>query len=74
VYASCSPTARFKLAGTIIFLLSSVSIPARTSVSSWPHVPAVTAVAKGSAAAKWLAAVTMDRYLQTINQPQVFGT
>jgi hypothetical protein len=38
------------------------------------HVLAVTAVAKGSAAAKWLAAASMDRYLQTLNQPQVFGT
>jgi hypothetical protein len=38
------------------------------------HMLAVTAVAKGNAAAKWLAAATMDRYLQTLNQPQVFGT
>lgn len=38
------------------------------------HVLAVTAAAKGNASAKWLAAATLDRYLQTIKQPQVFGT
>jgi hypothetical protein len=38
------------------------------------HVLAVTAVSKGDAGAKWLAAATMDRYLHSQNQPQVFGT
>jgi hypothetical protein len=38
------------------------------------HVLAVTAAGKGDASAKWLAAATMDRYLQSLNQPQVFGT
>jgi hypothetical protein len=38
------------------------------------HVLAVTAVGKGNVRAKWMAAATMDRYLQSIKQPQVFGT
>jgi hypothetical protein len=38
------------------------------------HVLAVTAVSKGDSYSKWLAAATMDRYLQSLNQPQVFGT
>jgi len=38
------------------------------------HVLSVTAATKGFAKAKWMAAATMDRYLQSINQPQVFGT
>ena len=38
------------------------------------HVLAVTAVIKGDAAAKWLAAATLDRYLQRQKQPQLFGT
>jgi len=35
---------------------------------------AVTAVGKGDGSSKWLAAATLDRYLQSLNQPQVFGT
>lgn len=38
------------------------------------HVLAVTAAGKGDGSSKWLAAATMDRYLQSLNQPQVFGT
>jgi len=38
------------------------------------HVLAVTAASKGFSHAKWMAAATMDRYLQSVNQPQVFGT
>lgn len=38
------------------------------------HVLAVTAMAKGDANARWIAAATLDRYLQSIKQPQVFGT
>jgi len=38
------------------------------------HVLAVTAVVKGNADAKWMAAATFDRYLWSIKQPQVFGT
>ncbi|MGA2218437.1 MAG: hypothetical protein ABSG51_10150, partial [Terracidiphilus sp.] len=38
------------------------------------HVLAVTAASKGYVHAKWMAAATMDRYLQSIKQPQVFGT
>ena len=38
------------------------------------HVLAMTAVAKGYANAKWMAAATLDRYLNTIRQPQIFGT
>ncbi|HKF52051.1 MAG TPA: hypothetical protein VKB26_07040 [Candidatus Acidoferrales bacterium] len=38
------------------------------------HVLAITAMAKGDANARWIAAATLDRYLQSIKQPQVFGT
>jgi hypothetical protein len=38
------------------------------------HVLAVTAVSKGNTKSKWLAAATIDRYLQSLNRPQVFGT
>lgn len=38
------------------------------------HVLAVEAVMRGDAASKWLVAATLDRYLQMIKQPQVFGT
>ena len=32
------------------------------------------AMVRGSASAKWIAAATLDRYLQFVKQPQVFGT
>ncbi len=38
------------------------------------HVLAMGAVLKGSDEAKWVEAATLDRYLQSIGQPQVFGT
>jgi hypothetical protein len=38
------------------------------------HVLAVTAVDKGIHNATWLSAATLDRYLHSIRQPQVFGT
>lgn len=38
------------------------------------HVLATTAMAKGRAESRWLAAATLDRYLTSLNQPQVFGT
>ena len=38
------------------------------------HILAVTAVEKGDLKARWLAAATMDRYLQSVGQAQVFGT
>lgn len=38
------------------------------------HVLAVTSVGKGYGPGKWLAAATLDRYLTTTKQPQVFGT
>lgn len=38
------------------------------------HVLAVTAISKGSRDARWLSAATMDRYLRSIWQPQVYGT
>ena len=38
------------------------------------HVLAVEALLRSGSADKWLAAATLDRYLQAINQPQVFGT
>jgi hypothetical protein len=38
------------------------------------HILAMEAVLKGSDEAKWIEAATLDRYLQSIGQPQVFGT
>jgi hypothetical protein len=38
------------------------------------HILAVTAIGKGNLSARWLATATLDRYLQKIGQPQVFGT
>ena len=38
------------------------------------HVLAMMAVSKGDPRGRWLAAATLDRYLQMIGQPQVFGT
>jgi len=38
------------------------------------HVLAVTAIGKGDLDARWLAATTLDRLLQRVGQPQVFGT
>ena len=38
------------------------------------QVLAVEGLSRGGSADKWIAASTLDRYLQSINQPQVFGT
>jgi|SRR5579864_6617 len=38
------------------------------------HVLAMAAMEKGDAQARWIAAATMDRYLQSLKQPQIFGT
>lgn len=38
------------------------------------HILATTAVAKGNALARWLAAASLDRLLWNLNRPQVFGT
>jgi hypothetical protein len=38
------------------------------------HILAVTSVAKGNKAGGWLSAATLDRYLWSVNHPQVFGT
>jgi hypothetical protein len=38
------------------------------------HILAVEALIRGDSADKWIAAATLDRYLQAVNQPQVFGT
>lgn len=38
------------------------------------HILAMEAMARGKASARWIAAATLDRYLQFIKQPQVFGT
>ena len=40
----------------------------------YAHVLAVTALGKGFSGAKWLCAATLDRYLQSVKQSQVFGT
>jgi hypothetical protein len=46
----------------------------RPSDYLYAHVLAVTAVNKGLHSAMWLSAATLDRYLHSIRQPQVFGT
>lgn len=38
------------------------------------HVLAVDALSKGNLDARWLAAATLDRYLRSIGQPQIYGT
>jgi hypothetical protein len=38
------------------------------------HTLAILAVARGQATAMWIAAATLDRYLQSINKPQIYGT
>ena len=38
------------------------------------HSLAVAAVAKGDADAAWIAAATLDRYLQMTDKPQIYGT
>jgi hypothetical protein len=38
------------------------------------HVLAVTAIGKGNGDARWLAAAALDRFLQRMGRPQVFGT
>ena len=38
------------------------------------HVLAVAALAKGDDRGVWLSAAALDRYLQEIGRPQVFGT
>ena len=38
------------------------------------HLLAMVAVARGQPAALWIGSATLDRYLQSIGQPQVLGT
>jgi hypothetical protein len=38
------------------------------------HILATQALMRGGSADKWIVAATLDRYLQSVNQPQVFGT
>jgi hypothetical protein len=38
------------------------------------HILAVEGLIRGGSADKWIAAATLDRYLQAVNRPQVFGT
>jgi len=38
------------------------------------HILAMEAMVRGTASARWIAAATLDRYLQFTKQPQVFGT
>lgn len=38
------------------------------------HILAIEAMVRGKESARWIAAATLDRYLQSIKQPQVFGT
>ncbi|GGE93861.1 hypothetical protein [Sphingomonas prati] len=38
------------------------------------HALAIVAAARGKSEAAWIAAATLDRYLQHIGQPQIYGT
>ena len=38
------------------------------------HTLAMVAVSKGDDTAVWIGAATLDRYLQSIDRPQVYGT
>lgn len=38
------------------------------------HTLALVAVSKGQSGAVWISAATLDRYLQSVHQPQIFGT
>ena len=38
------------------------------------HTLAVVGAARGKEEAAWIAAATLDRYLQSIGQPQIYGT
>ena len=38
------------------------------------HALAMVAVSKGQSGAVWISTATLDRYLQSIHQPQIFGT
>jgi hypothetical protein len=38
------------------------------------HTLAMVAMAKGQSSAMWIAAATLDRYLNSIHQPQIYGT
>jgi len=38
------------------------------------HTLAMVAVSRGQGSAIWIAAATLDRYLQSIHQPQIYGT
>lgn len=38
------------------------------------HTLAVIAVAKGDSGSTWIAAATLDRYLQSVGKPQIYGT
>jgi len=38
------------------------------------HTLAIASVAKGDQDGRWIAAATLDRYLQAVKRPQIFGT
>ena len=38
------------------------------------HTLAIVAIRKGNSDSTWIAAATLDRYLQSIKQPQIYGT
>jgi hypothetical protein len=38
------------------------------------HTLAMVAISKGQRGAVWISAATLDRYLQSVHQPQIFGT
>jgi len=38
------------------------------------HTLAMASIAKGDQEGRWMAAATLDRYLQSLKKPQIFGT
>jgi hypothetical protein len=38
------------------------------------HILAVIGISKGNQESRWIAAATLDRYLDSVSKPQVFGT
>ena len=57
--------------GWAAFLFQHGSVPGDYLLA---HTLAMIAVAKGDSDAMWIATATLDRYLQSVHQPQIYGT
>jgi hypothetical protein len=53
------------------FVFQNGSLPADYLLA---HLQAMVGVSKGDMESRWIAAAALDRYLQAVKQPQVFGT